>query len=226
MKFYRFAEHEKKSSANFAFRAHLLKLMAKERSAYQKRMLLRKYLFLLMATVFCGIDLSLICIKIFHFNEGVPEAVAFIILILLLLVSLFAFALLCIQIGKKLPYYGKSLPNKILIARCCEPLRAFYCFREPHLLTKCYACTNERWNNHDVCLFFYRGHICVTADIIHGYTHSYQDLGCYQFELTEFSLQYAKYNGKIVARLTADRFEMYLGKRAKPFICRNTHTAF
>ncbi len=221
MKFYRFAKRKGEAIEKIVFEARLQGLMPKERSACKKRMLLRKFLLFLTATVLCGIYLILICLKAVYFVEGVAEAVAIVLLVLLALGFLIVFGLICSFIDKKLPAYGIPLPDKILIAKCSEPLREFYSFGEPYLLTKCYACTDERWNNHDVCLFFDRGHLCITADIIHGFTHSYQDLGCYQFEPAECSLQYAEHGDKTASLLTADRFAMYLGKRAKPFICRN-----
>ncbi len=224
MKFYRFVNRKRGAIEKSVFKARIKELLAKERSAYKKRMLLRKSLFILSATVLICVYLILLFFKSCFFDKGIAEIIAVVILVLSALAFLIAFAWICIFIDKKLPNYGLPLPNKILIARCCEPLRKFYCLTDPHLLTKCYACTDGRWNNHDVCLFFDRGHLCVTADIIHGYTHSYQDLGCYKFEPTEFSLQYVEHDGKITALLTANRFAMYLGKRAKPFICRNNHT--
>lgn len=224
MKFYRFAKRKRETIEKSVFEARLQELMTKERSAYKKRMLLCKFLFILTATVLCGIYLSLICLKAVYFVEGVAETVAIVILVLLALAFPIIFVLICFLIDKKLPTYGIPLPNKILIAKCSEPLREFYSFSEPYLLTKCYACTDARWNNHDVCLFFDHGHLCVTADIIHGFTHSYQDLGCYKLEPAEFFLQYVERGDKIATLLTADRFAMYLGKRAKSFICRNIQT--
>lgn len=222
MKFYRFAKRKKRTIEKSVFKARLQELITKERTAYKKRVFLRKSLFFLTATVLCGTYLTLLCLKAFYFDEGVAETVAIIMLVLLALAFLIIFVFFCILIDKKLPNYGLPLPTEILIAKCSEPLRKFYSFSEPYLLTKCYACTDERWKNHDVCLFFDRGHLCVTADIIHGFTHSYQDLGCYKFDLAELSLQYAEHSDKIATLLTAGRFTMYLGKRAKPFICRNT----
>lgn len=224
MKFYRFAKRKRETIEKSVFEARLQELMTKERSAYKKRMLLRKFLFFLTAIVLGGIYLTLLILKALYFDEGAAEAVAIVLLVLLALAFPIIFVLICFLIDKKLPTYGIPLPNKTLIAKCSEPLREFYSFSEPYLLTKCYACTDARWNNHDVCLFFDHGHLCVTADIIHGFTHSYQDLGCYKLEPAEFFLQYVERGDKIATLLTADRFAMYLGKRAKSFICRNIQT--
>ena len=131
MKFYRFAKRKRESIEKSVFEARLQELMTKERSAYKKRMLLRKFLFILTATVLCGIYLILICLKAFYFVEGVAEAVAIVILVLLALAFLVIFGLICFLIDKKLPTYGIPLPNKTLIAKCSAALRKFYSFSEP-----------------------------------------------------------------------------------------------
>lgn len=94
------------------------------------------------------------------------------------------------------------------------PLKKYYNIHEPLIVTKCYKCPNESFNNKDVMIFYYEGNIRITVDL----NHTIKDKGCYEFNRNEFTISYVEDNGLVKASLKTDYVEFLLGKRAVPFI--------
>lgn len=137
-------------------------------------------------------------------------------MLIILIGVIFLFALA----DRKLPRFEISDHSPKIRRDSCGFLREFYGFCEPYLITKCYRCSGARWNNHDVCLFFAKDGLRITADIWNGFFDGACDLGCYQFGIPEIAAEYAKLEEKTAARLCAGDFTMELGKRALPFLRR------
>ena len=111
----------------------------------------------------------------------------------------------------------KQLRRELLSEACAE-LRAFYGFREPFLVTKCYDSSERRFKRHDVCLFFVDGELRMTANVHYGFFDPEKDLGCYIWEKEELTLTREQYEGRTAVRLTAGEVTFLLGSRAGAFI--------
>ncbi len=124
------------------------------------------------------------------------------------------------------PIFSKTeyLPIKIgqsSMHQGCDHLRRYYGLQEPFIVTKCFACSDENFKNHDVCMFVYGDELRITADIHRGFAHGDRDLGCYAFRANEISLAKQEREGHLALELKADKVTFLLGYRAKGFIERN-----
>ena len=102
--------------------------------------------------------------------------------------------------------------------RGCAHLRRYYGLQEPYVITKCFACSNENFKDHDVCLFVYGGELRITADLIRGFANGGNDLGCYAFRADEITLTKVEHGGHLALELKAEKVTFLLGYRAKSFI--------
>ena len=100
----------------------------------------------------------------------------------------------------------------------CAPLRKFYGLQEPYVLTKCFECSNEKFNNHDVCIFVHEDELRITTDLLRGFAYGDRDLGCYAFRLDEIILTKQEREGHLALELKADNVVFLLGYRAKGYI--------
>lgn len=111
-------------------------------------------------------------------------------------------------------------PTKLtteLICRIAEPLRIYYKVPEKdYMVTKCTCSTLESMIDKDLLLFIADGKLRITNDLF----HSKYDFGCLEFEKEEVTVKYVTDNGKIRTLIQSKDFILYLGKRAKPFICK------
>lgn len=156
-------------------------------------------------------------------NPFLKILLAIVVTILLLIAAIVCFLLSGIMVS---PILKKSedlrLRNKkIFITRFCLKLREFYGWQEPCLVTKCYRSHDEKFNDHDVCIFLAEKEFRLTANLKYGVSPKEKDLGCYVFSPDEISL--AKIQGEqcLMTELKAGDFVFLLGRRAKGFIENN-----
>lgn len=102
--------------------------------------------------------------------------------------------------------------------KATEHLRAFYGLREPYIVTKCYASSDRKFKNKDVCIFERDGEIRIMRFLDNALNLGECDIGCYAFESGEISLAYTEYKGKIAAELAVGETKFTLAARAKPFM--------
>lgn len=100
----------------------------------------------------------------------------------------------------------------------CAPLRKFYGLQEPYVLTKCFECSDEKFNNHDVCIFVHEDELRITTDLLRGFAYGDRDLGCYAFRPDEIILTKQEREGHLALELKADNVVFLLGYRAKGYI--------
>ncbi len=104
-----------------------------------------------------------------------------------------------------------------LIYKIAEPLRIFYKVPEKdYIVTKCTCSSLECMIDKDVLLFISNGKLRITNDFF----HSKYDFGCFEFEKEEVTIKYINDDGRIRTLIQSKDFILYLGKRAKPFICK------
>ena len=100
----------------------------------------------------------------------------------------------------------------------CAPLRKFYGLQEPYVLTKCFACSDEKFNNHDVCIFVHEDELRITTDLLRGFAYGDRGLGCYAFQADEISLIKQEKEGHLALEMKAGNVVFLLGYRAKGYI--------
>lgn len=108
--------------------------------------------------------------------------------------------------------------RKDFLHKACETLREYYGLQEPFLVTKCYSCTDRKFDRHDVCLFVVENELRVSADLHNGFFHPDRDLGCYGLTRQEITLSPAQYKEHEALQLEADGVTFLLGTRAQKFI--------
>ena len=88
-----------------------------------------------------------------------------------------------------------SLPaiKKETLSKATLHLRNYYGLSQPYLLTKCFAAADEKWKNHDVCIFIVDNELRITTDLVHGFLYGERDLGCYAFKRSEIALSKQAY---------------------------------
>lgn len=108
-----------------------------------------------------------------------------------------------------------------ILSRACAHLREYYGLQESCIVTKCYESSDERFNNHDVCIFVVGDELRITTNLKHGFFHGENDLGCYAFKLDEISLAKIQSEKFLITELKAEDIVFLLGYRAKAFIEKN-----
>lgn len=142
---------------------------------------------------------------------------------LLLVLSMTITVVVASPILKKGETYCDSTMNAEMrsLLRCRQ--RNFYEMTEPYLVTKCFDCTDNRFINHDVCIFVANDELCISADLVSR--HASKDLGCYCFRRGEIALTRLQDENRFVLELKAvdasKEVVFRLGYRAKGFIERN-----
>ena len=102
--------------------------------------------------------------------------------------------------------------------RACGMLREYYEFREPFLVTKCYASSDRKFDRHDVCLFIVDDELRITANLHYGFFDPKRDLGCYALTRQEIRLQDTEHKDRPAVQLQAEDLSFTLARRAKAFI--------
>lgn len=108
-----------------------------------------------------------------------------------------------------------------ILSKACTHLREYYGLGETYLVTKCYESSDEKFNNHDVCIFVVDKELRITANLQYGFLHGERDLGCYTFTADEISLSKIETEKLLIAELNCGGTYFRLGYRAKGFIEKN-----
>lgn len=112
---------------------------------------------------------------------------------------------------------SKSRMQQVM-QKSTEHLRKFYGYQEPCLVTKCYRCTNRKWDRHDVCLFVAGDELRITTNLQYGFFRPEKDLGCYAFQRQEILLKDAMFRDTPAVELQADGVSFILSRNAISFI--------
>jgi hypothetical protein len=119
---------------------------------------------------------------------------------------------------KKVESFNIPLMKKVIFSKASSHLRDYYGLQEPYIITKCYDSTDEKFKNHDVCIFFVNDELRITTDLIRGFLHGHRDLGCYVLIRDEIVISKKRENNLLIAELKAEDTIFWLGYRAKRFI--------
>ncbi len=119
---------------------------------------------------------------------------------------------------KKVESFNIPLIKKEIFSKACEHLRDYYELQEPYIITKCYDSTDEKFKNHDVCIFVVNDELRITTDLIRGFLHGHRDLGCYVFNRDEIIISKKCENNLLILELKVEDIIFLLGYRAKRFI--------
>ena len=122
---------------------------------------------------------------------------------------------------KKVESFHIPSMKKEIFSKACKHLRDYYQLQEPHIITKCFESTDERFRNHDVCIFVVGDELRITTDLVRGFLHGERDLGCYVFRRDEITISKQQDGNHLVAELRVDDTVFLLGYRAKGFIDKN-----
>lgn len=112
----------------------------------------------------------------------------------------------------------RSIQKREVMDKALQSMRAYYGWREPCMVTKCYDASDRRLVRRDICLFFADGELRLTADLKHGLSPKETDPGCYAFRTDELSLRHIREGNILVTELQAGEMVFRLGRRAKGFI--------
>lgn len=138
-------------------------------------------------------------------------------LILLIACGVLTF-MLTMPLWKKVESFHIPSMKKEIFSKSCKHLRDYYQLQEPYIITKCFDATNEKFRNHDVCIFVVGDELRITANLVQGFLHGERDLGCYTFKKEEITLSKQDNGNQLIVELRADNTVFLLGYRAKGFI--------
>lgn len=136
------------------------------------------------------------------------------------IVSILLSSLVCSPIFKQAQ---KKLVIKKIIAfdKSLILLREYYAWQEPCIVTKCYDSSDKKFKNRDICIFVVEDELRITADLKHGFSIRENDLGCYAFQVDEFSLEQIQGENFLITEIKSGDLVFHLGRRAKGFIEKN-----
>lgn len=101
-----------------------------------------------------------------------------------------------------------------IMQRTTEHLRSFYQLNEPCVVTKCYRCSDRKWDRHDICLFIVADELCITTNLKHGFFHPYKDLGCYCLSRQEITWKDGQFRELPALELEADGVSFLISRNA------------
>ena len=125
---------------------------------------------------------------------------------------------LTMPLWKKVESFHIPSIKKDIFSKACKHLRDYYQLQEPYLITKCFASTDKKFENHDVCIFVVGDELRITTNLVRGFLHGERDLGCYAFKKEEITLSKQNVGNHLIAELKANNIVFLLGYRAKGFI--------
>lgn len=150
-------------------------------------------------------------------------AVRFLIFVFCMVLTVIISLLLSLPLFKILEKWDKKLDQSRrehlwdISQKACEELAQYYGLQEPSIVTKCYACSDNRFKKKDIIIFERDGEVRIIKNIFGTLNINERDIGCYAFKKGEFSLCHAEYKGKRSAELTEGEVSFTLAARAKPF---------
>ncbi len=225
----RYFKFKPKTPTSKALKNEIKELNTKEKRLYRKAKILKH-----IGNVVFWIVFVLCMISSYFLISLVPDETTLILDIIDIVLSVLI-VLLCLPISLIIAFLA-SLPfitvhdnnskfiRQTLRSAVCSELRNFYGLCDPLLVTKCFDCTDNKFKNHDVCLFFFDGELRITTNLQYGFYNTNKDLGCYAFTKEEVTLSRVSLVQHEAAELTAGEFRMTMGIRAKGFIERNMLT--
>ena len=213
---------------NEILKVQYAKLCAKAKKQYRRAQVFRKMGHVVFGVVTLGAFTGWCCLLskiIAGEEENIILAIGLTILKLIpalfgLIISAILGALVALPLWGKSTVREKDVRQQYL-HEACETLREYYGFREPFLVTKCYSCTDRKFDRHDVCLFVVEDELRITANVNYGFFHPDRDLGCYGLTRQEISLSPVQYKESNALQLEADGVTFLLGTRAQGFINTN-----
>ena len=197
----------------------------KEAKKYKRKRFLKEVILLFSCILFLVlIGLSAWIIQKIPIPENIFLAILTYILDFILFIVFFVISCLLIlyPIVKltKLNYFNIPKAPKTYIKKASKLIRKYYGFNEDYLLTKCFYSTNDKFINHDICIFRYDDEIRITGDIVTGYKNYNAELGCYKIKLNEITIKKEDYNNKRVTIIEFCNVKFIVGIRAYSFIKR------
>ena len=224
MRYFRYKNENK--SFNSALREYYLRLTKDEKRTYRKEKFWNVVSLIVSVVVFftCA-TLGIYSLTLIPKPDAVGWQILFYIgFVLLGIVALVISALITYAVTfplwKQAKKYNLPAMKKEVFARACVHLREYYQLTEPYILTKCYHSTDERFTNHDVCIFVVGDELRITTDLVNGFLHGDKDLGCYAFAKEEITLTKKCEGNILIAELAAKDVTFMLGYRAKSIIHR------
>lgn len=152
----------------------------------------------------------------------------FILVVIVMLILGFGALIVAVLIGSFVgsPIHKKAqeklaIQKKIYFDRALISLREYYGWIEPCIVTKCYDSSNKIFKNRDVSIFLVDDELRITADLKHGFSIRENDLGCYAFQVDEFSLEQIQGENFLITEIKSGDLVFHLGRRAKGFIEKN-----
>ena len=166
----------------------------------------------------CASGLICLWFNILQFGDGLLDTIiGAIVFLLCVFLSLIASAILGVILASIFWNSGKPvyrMKMQQIMQDATEHLRDFYQFREPCLVTKCYRCSDSKWNRHDVCLFVVEDELRITTNLKNGFFHPEKDLGCYCFSKDEIAWKDGKFRDLPAIELEADGVCFLLSRNA------------
>ena len=170
----------------------------------------------------CAVGLIYLWFSILPFDDSLGDMILCIIVCMFCIpLSLFASAILEAIVASIFWNSGKEVYRMKLqqiMQDATEHLRVFYQFCEPCLITKCYQCSDPKWNRHDVCLFVVDDELRITTNLKNGFFHPDKDLGCYCFSKEEISLTDGQFRDIQAIELAAECISFLLSRNAISYI--------
>ncbi len=215
MRYFKYKDTEK--ITNNAYKEQYKALTEDEKRIIRKEKAWRRFANVVSFVLFLAFWLAGI---FFTASFGLPTGLRFIEvifdLLFLIISALLAFALTIPLWGKVESLHLLKIKKEVQ-SKMNAHLREYYEFNEPYVITKCFGSSNEKFKDHDVCLYVVGEELYLTVDL----THWARDLGCYAFSKDEITLSKIAEENHFVLKLAADDTEFLLGYRAKSFIEKN-----
>ena len=225
MRYFRYKNTNK--NINNALKEQYKTLTEDEKRTFRKEKSWRKFSTIVTFVVyFSCIVLGVFLLKSIPLpNDKFLEALVIvgevIVGLILLIASGVLTAALTMPLWKKVESFHIPSMKKEIFSKACKHLRDYYQLQEPHIITKCFESTDERFRNHDVCIFVVGDELRITTDLVRGFLHGERDLGCYVFRRDEITISKQQDGNHLVAELRVDDTVFLLGYRAKGFIDKN-----
>ena len=222
MRYFRYKNTDK--NVNNALKEQYKTLSKDEKRTFRKEKRWRKFSTIVSMIIY----ISCIVVGIFLL-KSIPVPSAWFLEVLVIVGKVIVgFILLIvgsvITVGLTMPLWKKvesfHIPSmkKEIFSKACTHLRDYYQLQEPYIITKCFDATDNKFKNHDVCIFIVGDELRITADLIRGFLHGERDLGCYAFKKEEITLSKQQDGNRLTAELKSGDTSFVLGYRAKGFI--------
>lgn len=225
MRYFRYKNTNK--NRNIALKEQYRTLIEDEKRTFRKEKRWRKFstivsLIIYISCIVAGIFLlKSIPLPSAWFLEALVIVGEVIVGFILLIASGVLTVAMTMPLWKKVESFRIPSIKKEIFSKACGHLRDYYQLQEPYIITKCFDATDDKFRNHDVCIFVVGDELRITTDLVRGFLHGERDLGCYAFKQDEVTLSKQENGKHLVAHLKAADAAFLLGYRAKGFIVKN-----